>query len=191
MKKLLLTAILGAFTSLLYAQDVNPLNSLRVGVNRAFFGAGDITGPALYVEYSRELLPFLAVTPRIMSAYGNSRNDYFVNQASDFGTSLSLRFTPFPNRGLRRVKFDVGGLYHRFIQSYGSVLSPDEYGLIATENSFYRREDLVGFIGSINVSALDNHRFDLGARLDLLTSLSGGYLNADSFQTGLYFGMKF
>ncbi|MGB3585691.1 MAG: hypothetical protein WBA23_04075 [Tunicatimonas sp.] len=191
MKKWIITLISGALVTMSYAQEINHQNTLRLGLNRAFFGSGDIIGPALYVEYSRELNSFLAITPRIMSAYANRNDDNLISHASDFGTSVSLRITPFPYNGFRRIKVDIGGLYHRFIQSYGSVGSVDIYDTVIMSDSNYRKDDLFGFIGSVNISILDNDRFDLGGRLDLLTSLDEGYLNADSFQYGLFFGVKF
>ena len=60
----------------LYGQrDIKTNNTARFGINRAFFGSGDIIGPGIYGEYSFSFSNYFAITPRIMSAYAHIKSE--------------------------------------------------------------------------------------------------------------------
>jgi len=179
------------FCGLLYGQvNVKTKNTARFGVNRAFFGSGDIIGPAIYGEYSYSLNDHFAIASRIMSAYAHRKSDIDFDHASSFGTSISVRITPFPN-SFRRLKFDIGGLYHRFIKTWGEIAQRTVYGEYVSPNSIYYKEELSGLIGSLNVNIIDAKKIETGLRFDMLTSFTDGYFNSDSWQAGIYVGIKF
>ncbi|MCJ7447199.1 MAG: hypothetical protein MUO72_05885 [Bacteroidales bacterium] len=187
------TLLIGLFLlyGSLYGQDnINTKNSARFGINRAFFGAGDVIGPGIYGEYSYSLNDYFALTPRIMIAYGNRKGDGHYSHASSFGTSLSIRITPLP-RLLSRLKFDFGGLYHRFIDTYGNIGQKDQYGQYFSTYTYYYVENLFGLIGSLNINVIESKKAEIGLRFDTLTSFTEGYFNCDSWQTGVYVGLKF
>lgn len=170
------------FPALAYAQLNAPRNEIRVGINRAFFGWGDVVGPALYAEYSYRINPYLSVAPRLISgmAVREEQNQY--DHISSFGANVSVRITPLP-RLLYFLSVDVGGLYHRFASTYGSINSTTPDGA-SNDYSEHRQNNLWGFVGAVNANFVNQETYTLGARLELLTSLSEGYLNADSYQWG-------
>ena len=171
------------------AQSAEPSNAVRVGINRAFFGSGDVVGPALYAEYSYQLNPYLGIAPRLISGVASRVLPSHFDHVSSFAANLSVRVTPLPNY-LRWFSIDIGGLYHRFTNTYGNT-GPPFNGQPTSEDAYHYTENLWGFVGAINTDFVNRETFTLGARLELLTSLSEGYLNADSWQIGLYYSRKF
>ena len=100
-------------------------NMLRIGLNGAFFGSGDVLGMSISTEYVYQINDILEITPRIMIANANNMYNvdnifYEYHQINSLGASLSLRITPFPD-SFHRLKFDCGGLYQRFIKSWGQL----------------------------------------------------------------------
>lgn len=176
------------FSASTYAQSVPSRNAVRVGLNRAFFGSGDVVGPALYAEYSYQATPFLAITPRLISGFAHREQQGNFRHVSSFAANVSVRITPVP-RYLGWFSLDAGGLYHRFASTSGSVSRVFGYGSISSGEHY--QENLWGFVGAINTDFAQGKQWALGARLELLTSLSEGYLNADSYQLGLYYGRRF
>lgn len=187
---ILLVSFFYSFSEIYGQENAMTKNAVRIGVNRAFYGAGDIVGPSVNAEYSYSLNKYFAMTPRVMSGYANRMDGGQFNHASSFSSSLALRITPFPNT-FQRLKVDFGGLYHRFIKSYGSVDPKAGYGGYHSSSTIYRREDLFGLIGSLSINLIDHKRIESGIKFDMLTSFTEGYFNSDSSQTGLYFGVKF
>lgn len=182
--KPILFFILFFFSLNLYGQqNSGKQNSARFGSSFAFFGAGDLYGISIYGEYVCRLSKVLSVSPRIMSGFA-SRADF--DHLSSFAGSVSLGINPFPRKSF---KIDVGGLYHKVINSYGS-LGDMQYGQSEIISGYHSNENLLGFIGSLSGNLYSNKKMELGARFDLLTSLTEGYLNADSWQIGLYIGLK-
>ena len=165
-------------------------NSTRFGINRAFFGSGDIAGPAISAEYSYSFNKYFALTPRIMSGFANKLTDKNFDHASSFAASLSMRITPLPDI-FRRLKFDVGGLYHQFIKTWGEIGENNQSGAIVSYNTEYSKENLFGLLGSASINVIDKKRIESGLRFEMLTSFTDGYFNCDSWQTGLYIGIKF
>ncbi len=172
-----------------YAQSTDPRNEIRVGINRAFFGSGDVVGPALYAEYSYRVNPYLSVAPRLISGTAARERPDLYDHASSFAANVSARITPSP-RVLSFLSLDVGGLYHRFASTYGSINSTTPDG-ISNDYSEHRQQNLWGFVGAVNTELVHQEAFTLGARLELLTSLSGGYLSADSYQIGIFYSRRF
>lgn len=177
------------FPALAYAQLDAPRNEIRVGINRAFFGSGDVVGPALYAEYSYQINPYLSVAPRLISGMAAREQPDLYNHVSSFGANVSARITPLP-RVLYFFSVDVGGLYHRFANTYGSINSTTPDGA-SNDYSEHRQNNLWGFVGAVNTNFVNQETYNLGARLELLTSLSGGYLSADSYQWGVYYARRF
>ena len=171
------------------AQLIAPRNEIRVGINRAFFGSGDVVGPSLYAEYSYRLNPYLSVAPRLIGGMAVRERPDLYNHVSSFAANVSARITPLP-RFLYFLSVDVGGLYHRFASTYGSINSTTPDG-IPNDYSEHRQENLWGFIGAINTEFVSMESYTLGARLELLTNLSGGYLSADSYQIGVFYARRF
>jgi hypothetical protein len=191
MKNTLLLTGLILFAGLVNGQDNLTLKSAaRIGINRAFFGYGDIVGPCISAEYSYSFNTYFALTPRIMSGFANKLTDKNFDHASSFGTSLSIRITPLPN-SFRRLKFDVGGLYHQFIKTWGEIGENTQSGAIVSYNSEYSKENLFGLLGSASINIIDKKKIESGLRFEILTSFTEGYFNCDSWQTGVYIGMKF
>jgi len=196
MKTKTLILIFLLFGLILNAQDdISTKQSLRVGLNTAFFGSGDMTGLGLNIEYNYAINKYLSIAPRFMSANANGISDYpsFTNdfhQISSFGFSLSGKITPFPNN-FKRLNIDLGGLYHKFTETWGDIGSKDEYDTYSTNNTSYYEDNLFGFLGSLSFNVIDSKKVASGLRFDLLTSLYEGYLECDGFETGIYFGLKF
>lgn len=170
--------------------DHSTKNSIRIGINRAFFGSGDIIGPSISAEYSYSINNYLAITPRMMSGSAHKFYENYFFQASSFGTSLSVKVTPLPY-SFERLKFDVGLLYHRFIHFWGEIDHTSSYGSYISTEANYSINDLKGFIGSIQFNLIDRNKMESGLRFDMLTSLSDGYFNCDSWQIGFFVGIKF
>lgn len=181
--------LIALFPAVAYAQSADLRNEIRFGINRAFFGSGDVIGPALYAEYSYRVSPYLSVAPRLISGTAVREELNLYNHVSSLGANVSARITPLP-RFLYFFSVDVGGLYHRFASTYGSINRTIPGG-ISNDYSEHRQQNLWGFVGAVNASFVDQETFTLGARLELLTSLSGGYLSADSYQWGIYYSRRF
>ena len=172
------------------AQSAEPQHAVRIGINRAFFGSGDVVGPALYAEYSYQFNAYLGIAPRVISGFANRQDDRRFDHISSFAANISARISPLP-RYLPGWTIDLGGLYHHFANTYGDIVGPPSSGPSAVSDAYHRQENLWGFVGAMNVDVVHQEKYSLGARLELLTSLSEGYLNADSYQIGLYYSRKF
>jgi hypothetical protein len=191
MKNTLLLTILILLAGLVNGQDKEALkNSACFGINRAFFGSGDIVGPSISAEYSYSFNKYFALSPKIMSGFANKLTDKNLDHASSFGTSLSIRITPLPNT-FRRLKFDVGGLYNQFIKTRGENTENNQTGAIVSYNTEYSKENLFGLIGTACINIIDRKKIESGLRFEMLTSFTDGYFNSDSWQTGVYIGLKF
>ena len=146
-------------------------------------------GPALYAEYSYRFNPYLSVAPRLIGGMATRERPDLYNHASSFAANVSARITPLP-RFLYFFSVDVGGLYHRFASTYGSANSTTPGGT-SNDYSVHYQDNLWGFVGAVNAEFVNQEAFTLGVRLELLTSLSGGYLSADSYQTGVFYARRF
>ena len=169
-------------------------NMLRTGLNGAFFGSGDVLGISISTEYVYQINDFLGFTPRIMIANANNMFNvdnvfYEYHQITSLGASLSLRITPFPDL-FHRLKFDLGGLYQRFIKSWGQLGSIDMYGTYDSNTTYYSSDNLYGLLGSVNLNLIETTRIESGLRFELLTSFYKGSLECDGVQSGLYLGIK-
>jgi hypothetical protein len=183
MKPLLFVVVLFFSLNVRGQQNSDKQNSARFGSNFAFFGAGDLYGISIYGEYVWRLNKVLSVSPRIMSGFA-SRADF--DHLNSFAGSVSLGINPFPRKSF---KIDVGGLYHKVINSYGT-LGDIQYGQSEITRGYHSSENLFGLIGSVSGNLYSNKKMELGIRFDLLTSFTEGYFNADSWQIGLYIGLK-
>ncbi len=179
----LLFTVFSSFNVFAQEPDPTTLNSARFGTNFAFFGAGDLYGVAIYGEYVVRLNKVLSISPRISSGFA-SRADF--DQLTSFATSVSLGVQPFRNKSLQ---IDVGGLYHKVINTYGS-LGEFQYWQYEIERGYHSNENLFGFLGSISGNVYSNKKLEVGIRFDLFTSFYEGYLEADSWQIGTYIGFK-
>lgn len=159
------------------------MNVARMGTNFSFFGAGDLYGVSIYGEYVQRLNKVFSVSPRISSGFA-SRAGF--DHLTSFATSVSLGVQPF---NYQSFKIDIGGLYHKVINSYGT-LGDGQYGQYDIERGFHSNENLFGFLGSLSGNVYSNKKLEVGVRFDLFTSVSEGFLNADSWQIGAYIGFK-
>jgi hypothetical protein len=175
----------------LYGQDgVKTKNVARFGVNRAFFGSGDIVGTSIYGEYAYSFNEYFAIAPRLMSTNAHRKSEGYFQHASSFAISLSIRITPLPH-SFRRLKVDLGGLYNKFINTHGEINEKTEYASHMSYWTVHSKEDLYGLIGSLNFNIFDTKRVEAGFRFDMLTSFTDIYFNCDSMQAGIYVGLKF
>ena len=184
----LLSLLLLALTT--QAQPSESSQAIRIGANRAFFGTGDVVGPAFYAEYAYSFNPYVALAPRVISGFAHRQDRTIFNHISSFAVNLSVRISPLP-RYLPGWSIDIGGLYHRFTNTSGNVFQISGTSQPASGDANHYRENLWGFVGAINGDIIHREKFSLGARLELLTSLAEGYLNADSYQWGVYYSRRF
>lgn len=190
MKKIILLSLLLFVFGISYGQaDIKTKHTARFGVNSGFFGSGDIIGPGIYGEYAYALNDYLALSPRVMSAYASKNSGGYFDHASSFAISLSMRITPLPDL-FNRLKLDFGGLYHAFTDSWGNLEQriDEEY---MSSYAIYYQEKLFGLFGSLQVNLIDTKKLESGLRFDMMTSFTEGYFNCDSWQTGIYVGLKF
>lgn len=196
MKKTILFALLVlVFTPTVLSQGKN---SLRVGANAAFWGAGDTWGTAFYGEYERAVTSFMAVVPRVSIGYSHNmvqtdnrplRSSVLASQAA----SASLRFRPFPWKVVDRLKLDAGFLYqHTAVSDIGYSFDPSSPSSADyhVENANYHVENLFGFLFAININLLQTDRHELGIRGEMLTSV-GETFDCDGLQFGVYYGVRF
>lgn len=168
----------------LQAQQKSPTqNSMRFGTNFSFFGAGDLYGVSVYGEYVHSFNPVLSISPRIGSGFASSQG---FDHLTSFATSLSVGVKPFRRKSF---KVDIGGLYHKIINSYGS-LGNFQYGSYDIERGYHANENLFGFLGSLSGNIYSNQKIEVGWRFDLFTSFYKGYLESDSWQVGAFIGFK-
>ena len=160
-------------------------HAVRVGINRAFFGTGDVVGPAMYAEYSYQVSPYVAIAPRILSGMASRQTQNNFDQISSFAANVSVRITPLPQY-VKWFSLDVGGLYHRFANTYGNT-----FGTFGSAEAFHNRDHLWGGIAAVNTDWVHQENFTVGSRLEMLTSFGGGFINADSFQIGVYYSRRF
>ena len=156
-------------------------NSLRVGVNAAFWETCDMTGAVVYAEYERELTSFMAVVPRISIGSANKQNQWVNTLLSSRTVSASLRFRPFPWKVFDRLKLDVGFLYQHNVQSNMY------YGM----SDSYWNDHLFGMLFAINIDLLQTDRHVLGIRGEMLSDMGHSYFNIDGPHVGVYYGIKF
>ena len=162
-------------------------NSLRVGVNAAFWETCDMTGAVVYAEYERELTSFMAVVPRISIGSANKQNQWVNTLLSSRTVSASLRFRPFPWKVFDRLKLDVGFLYQHTATSDIGYSSDPSY--LATSLD-YRTDDLFGLLFAVNINVLQIGRHRLGLRGEMLTSFGESFM-CDGMQCGIYYGVSF
>jgi len=167
---------------------------IRIGLNGAFFGSGDVLGLSTSIEYVHQINDVIEVTPRIMMAAANNMYNvdnifYEYHQITSLDASLSLRLTPFPN-SFHRLKIDIGGLYQRFTKSWGQLGSIDMYGTYDSNTTHFYRDSLYGLLGSVNLNVLETARIESGFRIELLTSFYRAHLGCDGIQSGFYLGIK-
>lgn len=186
MKKITVLILLCLGFYNLTAQGIQKsVNSVQVGLNGAFFGSGDLIGPCFYGEYNHTLNDYLSVAPRIFGGFASKYDEYEsfenYNQLTSFGVNLSLRITPLPKM-LNRFKIDVGPLFHKMVNSYGSISENMHY----TPYVYYDNENLFGISGSLMYEFYRTEKTATGLRFDMLTSFTEGYYNCDSFQLGVF-----
>ena len=188
MKNFILLLTLIFLSGTLFAQQSKPdVDVLRVGINGAFFTSGDIYMPAISIDYAHPLNNFMAISPRIIGAYHNKVR-YGVNRfSSSLAAALSLRIKPLPGI-FDPLKFDIGALYHHYKTSELFILDP---ATSTSANYSYLLEDLFGLIGSISIDFPSKRQLFWGGRFDVLTSFHSDYFNIDSWQLGIYGGLKF
>ncbi|MEN8229343.1 MAG: hypothetical protein ABFS38_14385 [Bacteroidota bacterium] len=194
MKKFSLIVIFTISFGIVSAQmSQDSRDMIRIGLNGAFFGSGDVLGISTSIEYVHQINDFLDITPRFMIANANNMYNmntfYEYHQITSLGASLSLRITPFPDL-FHRLKFDIGGLYQRFIKSWGQLGSIDMYGTYYSNATYYSSDNLYGLLGSVNLNLIETTRIESGLRFELLTSFYKGSLECDGVQSGLYLGIK-
>ncbi len=163
-------------------------NYIGLGINGAFYGYGDVYLPSTTFEYSRTLSNYLALTPMISEAYSISDKQGLLKYYSSFTASISLQLTPFP-RFLHQFKFSVGGLYHKFKSAYYYMNYYDQPATFYGPGSM--NNNLLGLIGSMRFDLIETRRIKGGFRFISLTSYNAGHINFDSWQAGLYVGLKF
>lgn len=190
MKKTFFILLLSFFTSQLKSQEViDHQNTLRFGINRAFYGSGDIFGTSIYSEYSYKINKRITVSPRIFYGFAYVIKGRTSNHLSSFGINLNADITPFPSK-LKKFKFCIGPLYNYQAQTYGEVvenLNENDYRLI---NTITIEEKKLGALIGFKFDVFETEKIELGARFDMLTNFNG-FLWADSWQFGIYFGSKF
>lgn len=153
------------------------VNTVRLGVSEAFYGHGDIFGTVLYGEYIRELNSYISFSPRAFVGYAHHEELYSLEQTSkSFGLVLSLKTTPFP-RSFHRLKFDLGGFYHRFDSKIIDSISENN----EIDNSY-------GIVGSISYNIIETYKTELGIRTEMFVDYSGNCLTC---QLGIFGGWKF
>ncbi len=189
MKTLLLIGLFLVTHSTFYGQDQSRQGVLNAGLNGSFFGSGDVIGLSLCTNYDFNVNKFIAISPRITLGATSSADEFNYDNSSSFTLSTGLLFTPLPNR-FSNLKFEVGGLYHKFSKAYGRIEAATSYGTYTSISSEFYIENLWGLIGSIRVNIADNENFIAGLRGDMLTSFTEGYYNCDSIQFGFFFGLK-
>ena len=179
-----MVVVITLFSFNLFAQEKMPLsNSARIGTNFAFFGAGDLYGLSIYGEYVHQLNERISIMPRITSGFA-SRAGF--DHLTSFAVSTSLGVKPFRNKSF---KMDVGGLFHKVINSYGN-LGNYQFWQYPIESGYHSNESLFGLLGSLSGNVYKNKKIEIGLRFDLFTSFNEGYLDADSWQIGTYIGFK-
>ena len=158
-------------------------NSLRVGVNAAFWDLCDMTGAVVYAEYERELTSFMAIVPRISIGSANKQNQWVNAQLSSQTLSASLRFTPFPWEIVNRLELDAGFLYQHNVQT--NLYHSD------VQNNYWN-DHLFGMLFALNINLLQTDRHVLGIRGEMLTDMGHDYyFNADGPHVGVYYGVQF
>lgn len=159
-----------------YGQQISTSdNIVNFGINRAFYGHGDIFGSVIYGEYSRSLNSNIDLTSRIMGGYAYNESLYNSNQTSlSLGATLSLTLTPFP-KSFQWLKFNIGAFYHRFASKYNN-------------NTNYEIDNSFGVVGSIRFNIFDTFKYQIGIRSDMFVNIGGECLTC---QMGAFGGLKF
>jgi hypothetical protein len=170
------------------AQEPHRGHAIRLGINAAFFTAGEDVGLGNYAELGLALNPRLAIVPRIMSANARSRTDLDFHHSSMVGGSLALRMTPFPD-GYSGFKVDIGPSYTRMDLSRGRYDSRYPGRLISSTRS--QREGLFGILGSASLGFRERQRLGGGFRFEVMTSFRDGVLANEMLQTGMFVNIAF
>ena len=188
MKKIILISAMLLITGSAFTQQKKPLSdAIRAGLNCAFFTSGDIYMPAVSIDYVHPLNEFMAISPRIINAYHNRVGYGNYKYSSSLAAALSLKLSLLPGI-FDPLKIDIGALYHHFKTSTLYLADPNTS---LSGNYDYYIEDHFGLIGSISLDFPAKRRIFWGGRFDMLTSFQGNYFNVDSFQGGIYCGLKF
>ena len=193
MKKLSIILFIALFTVL--GSTAQNQNSLRVGLNGAFWGAGDVTGLVFYAEYERTLTPYFALVPRLSSGYSSEHvkgtKEYWSEWSyssilSTHTASLSLRTTPFQK--MSWLKLDAGFLYqHTIISSINFYPDPT----IGVAGVTAWDDHLFGILFAVNANIIETERHVFGLRGEMLTYFDAGSFECSGFQFGIYYGVRF
>ena len=162
-------------------------NSLRIGVNGAFWGSGDAIGKVIYGEYERTLNSYFSVVPRMSIGYANEQLEWYSSLLSSYTASLSLRATPFQASELSRLKLDAGLLYQSTVKLGINYSSHPSINIVGVDDDIY---NLFGFLFGLNINIIQTERHVLGVRGEMLTNIDGGF-HCDGLQFGVYYGVRF
>jgi len=182
MKKiaLLLTILIGINC---FGQENETKNIFSFGTNFSFYGHGDIVGPSIYGEYSYELNKHFSISPKLASGYAHRVRDKYFGSLSSFAVSLSVDYTPFPER-FDNLKIDFGGLYHKVLISSVNMINTEYESADVFNFNYY------GFLSSVKLDVIDLKKIKAGLRFDVLYSIKG-LVEVESWQVGPYIGIKF
>ncbi|NCD41030.1 MAG: hypothetical protein EOL88_02970 [Bacteroidia bacterium] len=186
MKRLLITLLMCSALIPAIAQQNIATNHFTAGLNGAFYGSGDIIGPALYIAYTRQFSPYLGIAPRLQTGYANSLTNYAFDHASSLMAFADIEITPLPNR-LNRFSLLLGGVYHHFIKVYGNYQRISEYEEYLSNNATYRNDKCFGLHGALKYRIVNTEKYQVGIIAELMTGFYEGYLEAESLQCGLFF----
>jgi hypothetical protein len=182
----------------LFSQDISfNKNSLKTGINYAFFGAGDIIGIAFYSDYTYNINKYLGISPKISFGDGYRSNleetlNYTLKETGHISIkslSISSKYIPFPFK-FKRLSCEMGLHISIFNKTSGTYFSNFLYETSNTTFNNYS-EFQFGFIGSLKLNIIEKENFFMGVNLELLTQLYERYLEATSYQYGIYCGIRF
>lgn len=190
MKKTFFILLLSTITFHSQSQEVSATQkTMRFGVNRAFYGAGDIFGTSIYSEYSYQINKYIDISPRVSFGFAYSKDDMTSDHLSSFSINCNADITPFPEK-FKKLKCFLGPLFYYQANTYGPIegeVNENEYTLLnATTND----EKTFGALIGLRFNFFETEDLEIGTRFDMLTNF-GGFLWTDSWQFGIYFGKKF
>jgi len=164
-------------------------NYVKTGINYAFFGSGDVSGTALYAEYTHYINKYFGITPKVNFGNAYRKNTDFyeveINQVTIKSVSLSANYKPMPLR-FSNLSFGFGGLISVFDNTYifKTFSAPENISVQSYS------EIQFGLLGSLKLDVIEEERFNIGLNAELLTTFYGKYLEATSYQYGAYFAFK-
>ncbi|HLN52142.1 MAG TPA: hypothetical protein VK212_00445 [Lentimicrobium sp.] len=204
MKNIIALSIFVLFYFNIQAQEESRKNGLRFGYNISWFGSrhsslylygydvivsGDsepLTGGTVYLGYSYQFIPVLAIGSQIYTGKGSHYSDYrgkrMYTHNSNFAAGISVRVTPLP-RLFNRFSFDAGILYQQINTMFNSKsFFTDE---------FYNHYENFGIGGSINLDIIKSKKIESGLRFELMSGFYDGKIKLDSKHAGIYIGARF